>query len=531
VLTNPDFCGWLLTPYGIMRSPTAIATKVWYKSARAPLSVNNWVDAYAVEIAFTYRLAPLAADYLSEVDVLCLSWLLDYFHRRTPVISVILFARRQGFLEALHRKLDKVSSNMQWPKRKSLMRQLGAAIDRHAAGRANIPVAWIGKSTAYLSGGVCMTDQWPSPMLQQHPKAHIPAPAVLCRALKMRTSSPKPSSSLSLTRGLAWEPMRSCPSPLSSPRFRAWPLGRAGRSIFALLVIPFLGSSFLRMPLLVVAFATYLQCATARPLCERTPSTTTLPPSTSPSQGPVCPELSYPRFLPFPLLLALIKVLLEWLFRCSLFLVACWALSQLASRYLCRRSSPEQCPLLTSGPFPTSSTSSQGISSPGLWAACNSTANATLLVGQHYALSSRYQLPSSAPGSPEDVLLTYGSEFVFLTTMPNFFYIQDARPSSAESPCYERYLRLTDFPDEEGEELVAAEATRSLSSEQLDKAIVAADEVRARATTISVALQVERERRGQNGPAEPILGQPAHVLLRTSQEAKLLIAQLRRILF
>jgi hypothetical protein len=180
---NPDFCGWLLTPRGIMRSPLLVVLKMWYKRARSPLSVGNWVDSYATEIAFTYRLAPLASEWLTEIDVLCLSHALDYFHRKTPVLSIILFGRRQDWLAALKAKFDRVTEHRQWPRRKSLLRSLRAAIDRASGFSVRAP---------YLSPITCMSHQWPPSLNNNNSKLKLQSPAFQAQIAGHPTTTPSP---------------------------------------------------------------------------------------------------------------------------------------------------------------------------------------------------------------------------------------------------------------------------------------------------------------------------------------------------
>jgi hypothetical protein len=99
-----DFCGWLLTPAGIMRSPTLMFLKIVHNDARG-VPLGSYLASYATELRFTYRLAGRCSDYLSTVDLAALSWCVRLVHVESAWLATLLFTKCRDLSQAVSRKL------------------------------------------------------------------------------------------------------------------------------------------------------------------------------------------------------------------------------------------------------------------------------------------------------------------------------------------------------------------------------------------------------------------------------------------
>jgi len=102
--TVADFCGWLLTPAGIMRSPTLMFLKMSHNDARG-VPLGSYLASYAAELRFTYRLAGRCSEYLGTVDLAALSWCIRCVHVESSWLATLLFTKCADLSLAVSRKL------------------------------------------------------------------------------------------------------------------------------------------------------------------------------------------------------------------------------------------------------------------------------------------------------------------------------------------------------------------------------------------------------------------------------------------
>jgi hypothetical protein len=80
----PEFCGWFMYSYGVVRNPVLLALKIAYRSARGELS--DVLDSYFLEALFAHRHADLLYSTLPPLALEAQRWVLDYCFQHAPLV-------------------------------------------------------------------------------------------------------------------------------------------------------------------------------------------------------------------------------------------------------------------------------------------------------------------------------------------------------------------------------------------------------------------------------------------------------------
>jgi hypothetical protein len=129
VVPVADFCGWILSPKGIIRSPYNIFIKLAIATSRGTMA--QVAASYAVEISWTYRKGQYLLEVLDELELAYLSTIMHDFHSYLPVLSLVLFGKRHdNLLERLQAKVEQITAWTHYSGRKGHLRALQQAINR-----------------------------------------------------------------------------------------------------------------------------------------------------------------------------------------------------------------------------------------------------------------------------------------------------------------------------------------------------------------------------------------------------------------
>jgi len=90
VAPSVDFCGYLVTSDGLIRNPTLMYLKTVFHVAKGDLMAV--LPSYLSELHTAYCLGDLMVKHLTEIDLLCLGFLVELGHRLCPTLAIILFS-------------------------------------------------------------------------------------------------------------------------------------------------------------------------------------------------------------------------------------------------------------------------------------------------------------------------------------------------------------------------------------------------------------------------------------------------------
>nr|AWT24672.1 polyprotein [Sclerotinia sclerotiorum mycotymovirus 1] len=91
VSDRPQFCSWYVTSAGVFKDPKLMMLKLMYHAAFGDLLFQT--ESYAHEVSEGYRLGDTLVDYCDFDDLLCLGYLLRFFHRHQErTVTKILFS-------------------------------------------------------------------------------------------------------------------------------------------------------------------------------------------------------------------------------------------------------------------------------------------------------------------------------------------------------------------------------------------------------------------------------------------------------
>nr|WEY29809.1 RNA-dependent RNA polymerase [Botrytis cinerea mycotymovirus 1] len=88
---RPQFCSWYVTSAGVFKDPKLMMLKLMYHAALGDL--DKVTESYAHEVSEGYRLGDTLVDYCDFDDLLCLGYLLRFFHRHLDgSVTKLLFS-------------------------------------------------------------------------------------------------------------------------------------------------------------------------------------------------------------------------------------------------------------------------------------------------------------------------------------------------------------------------------------------------------------------------------------------------------
>lgn len=104
-----DFCGWLLSPSGIIRDPLLIFLKIMHRDATRG-DTREVLASYATEIRFSYLRAETYVAFASVEEQACLQYVVRRVHEEFPILATRLFNTLGSAVEALKAQLSKLIS-------------------------------------------------------------------------------------------------------------------------------------------------------------------------------------------------------------------------------------------------------------------------------------------------------------------------------------------------------------------------------------------------------------------------------------
>jgi len=128
-----DFCGWILTHEGIIRSPTLMALKIWFKLGRGQHPLQ-FAASFAMELYFSYHKSHSTLELLPYLDRACLAWCVSWLHKIVPVLCTSLFAAPELTVFERLKKKYAYWSACQFKGRQAALKQLRAAMNRFERG-------------------------------------------------------------------------------------------------------------------------------------------------------------------------------------------------------------------------------------------------------------------------------------------------------------------------------------------------------------------------------------------------------------
>jgi len=88
----PDFCGWWLTPAGIVRNPVLLALKLVYAD-----SLNRLVDvldSYFLEALFAYNIADRLYGLIPDLALEAQSWVINFCFKHSSLVPHLSLTSR-----------------------------------------------------------------------------------------------------------------------------------------------------------------------------------------------------------------------------------------------------------------------------------------------------------------------------------------------------------------------------------------------------------------------------------------------------